>query len=207
MAERSIGARPSTPQPNDITQMLSSWRQGDETAAARLMPLVYDELRKLAGRYMRRERASHTLQATAVVHEAYLRMVGQSDPQWENRTHFFAMAAQVMRHLLVDHARSRNFRKRGGGLRKVSLDQALEVGSDPPENLLELDDALTRLAALDPRKARIVELRFFGGMSVEEVASLLDLSTATIVNETRAARAWLFADLSDSARPAGLVTE
>ena len=177
--------------------MLSRWRQGDAVALEHLLPLVYDELRRHAGRYMRNEREGHTLQATAVVHEAYLRMVGQTDPHWENRKHFFAVAAQVMRHLLVDHARSRRYAKRGGGLRKVSLDEALEVGSEPPDNLLELDEALSRLAGMDERKARILELRFFGGLSVEEVASVLNLSTATIVNETRTARAWLYAELSE----------
>ncbi len=177
--------------------MLSQWRQGNAVALENLLPLVYDELRRLAGRYMRRERAGHTLQATAVVHEAYLRMVGDTDPRWENRAHFFAVSAQVMRHILVDHARSHRYAKRGGGLRKVSLDEALEVGFEPPDNLLELDEALSRLAGLDPRKASIVELRFFGGLGVEEVAGVLNLSTATVVNETRAARAWLFAELSE----------
>jgi len=180
---------------HQVTGLLSKWRGGDSSAMDQLFPLVYDELRRLAARYMSQERPGHTLQATALVHEAYLRMVGQSDPAWENRSHFFAVSAQVMRHLLVDHARSRRVAKRGGGARKVSLDEVLDLSAEPSVDLVAIDDALSRLAEIDPRKARIVELRFFGGLRVEEAATVLGLSTATVVNETRAARAWLYAEL------------
>lgn len=185
--------------PSQVTVLLSSFRAGDSTAVEKLFPLLYDELRRLAGRYLGHERPDHTLQATALVHEAYLALVGDADTHLQNRAHFFALAARVMRRLLVDHARARKMAKRGGGAPKLSLDEALQVGADAPEDLLGLDDALTRLAELDPRKARIVEMRFFGGASVEEVASVLELSTATVVNETRAARAWLYSELSEKA--------
>ncbi len=187
----------STPSP--VTALLSNFRAGDSNAVEKLFPLLYDELRRLAGRYLGHERPDHTLQATALVHEAYLRLVGDADTHLENRAHFFALAAQVMRRLLVDHARARKMAKRGGGAPKLSLDEALQVGGGEPEELLGLDGALTRLTELDPRKARIIEMRFFGGLSVEEAASVLELSTATIVNETRAARAWLYSDLSERA--------
>jgi RNA polymerase sigma factor (TIGR02999 family) len=176
---------------NDVTQLLLDWRKGDPAALDKLLPLVYDELRRLAEQYMRRERPDHTLQATALVHEAYLRLVG-ADVQFQDRVHFFAVAAQMMRRILVDHARSYQYAKRGGGARKVSLDEAIDLSEERAADLVALDDALTGLAAIDPRKSQIVELRFFGGLTVEETAEVLGLSTATVINETRTARAWLY---------------
>lgn len=180
------------PPPTDVSLLLASWRQGDEAAAGRLMPLVYDELRRLSRSYLQRERSDHTLQPTALVHEAFLRMVDKSQPQWQDRAHFFAVAAQQMRRILVDHARAHSADKRGGDAMRVPLDDDMVFQHHrPAADLLALDDALTALAELDERKARIVELRYFAGMTLGEVAQLYDLSTATINNESRLARAWL----------------
>jgi RNA polymerase sigma-70 factor (ECF subfamily) len=159
------------------------------------MPLVYGELRRLAARSLEGERKDHTLQPTALVHEAFLRLAGGAVPRWQDRVHFFAVAAQVMRRLLVDHARARRTEKRGGGARPLPLEAALDIGSPEagdPELLLALDAALVELAVHDPRKARIVELRFFGGLTIEETAEVLDLATSTVILEARLARAWLF---------------
>lgn len=178
----------------DVTQILLDWRSGNEEALDRLMPLVYDELRRLAGRYMRSERSEHTLQATALVNEAYLRLVDMK-VSWQDRAHFFAVAARLMRRLLVDHARANQRAKRESGAQKVSLDDALEVSSKPALDLVALDEALTRFATFDPRKAEIIELHFFGGLSNEEVAEALGISRATVQRDLRLAKAWLSHEL------------
>jgi RNA polymerase sigma factor (TIGR02999 family) len=182
----------STPAKN-VTQLLLEWRSGNEAALDRLMPLVYDELRRLAQHYMRSERPEHTLQATALVNEAYLRLVDMK-VSWQDRAHFFAVAARLMRRMLVDHARGHQRAKRQSGA-KVSLDDALEVSSQPALELLGLDDALTRLAELDLRKSEIVELHFFGGLGNDEVAEALGISRATVQRELRFAKAWLAEEL------------
>jgi RNA polymerase sigma factor (TIGR02999 family) len=184
------------PAPNQVTELLAAWSRGDESALEKLMPLVYDELRRLANRYMGRERAGHTLQTTALVNEAYLRLVGASGVRWQNRAHFFAVSAQVMRRILVDFARSRNFQKRGGGARQVSLDQALEISEERDADLVALDDALEALARLDPRKGHVVEMRFFGGLSVEETASVLGVSPDTVMRDWKMAKVWLLREMS-----------
>ena len=182
----------SPPPPrNEVTQVLLDWSSGEKGAAERLMPLVYDELRSLARRYLQRERSDHTLQATSLVHEAYLRLVDQSTMTWENRAHFFSVAAQVMRHLLVDHARSQQTAKRGGAREKLEFDEALAPSEPPTVDLLALDDALRELVTFDERKSRIVELRFFGGMTTEEIGAVLEISPSTIRREWRIAKAWL----------------
>src|SRR6185503_11572918 len=173
----------------NVTQLLLDWRAGKQEALDRLMPLVYDEVRRLAGRYMRGERSQHTLQATALVNEAYLRMVDMK-VSWHDRTHFFAVAARLMRRMLVDHARATHRAKRESGP-KVSLDEALEVSCKPAGDLLTLDQALTELATFDSRKSEIIELHFFGGLSNEEVAEALGISRATVQRELRMAKAWL----------------
>ncbi len=188
----------SPPPPrNQVTQVLIDWNSGDKGAADRLMPLVYDELRSLARRYLQRERADHTLQATGLVHEAYLRLVEQDSMSWENRAHFFSVAAQVMRHLLVDHARSHQAAKRGGVREKLEFDEALAPSEEPTVDLLALDDALKELVAFDERKSRIVELRFFGGLTTEEIGDVLAISPSTIRREWRIAKAWLRRKIMD----------
>lgn len=179
----------------EVTQLLAEWRNGDRAALDQLMPLVYSELRNLAKRYMSRERTGHTLQTAALVNEAYLRLIDQQKVDWQNRTHFFAIAAQIMRHLLVDHARSRQYAKRGGGAIQVSLNEELAVAEEKSVDLLALDQALTRLAEIDERKSRIVELRYFAGLSAEETAEALGLSEITIKREWLKAKAWLFREL------------
>jgi len=181
-----------------VTQLLVDWRNGDQAAFDQLMPLVYDELRKIAKRYMGRERDGHTLQTTALVNEAYLRLIDQQHVTWQNRAHFFAISAQIMRHLLVDHARARQYAKRGGGAVQVSL--AEDAASTPEQSidLLALDQALTRLAKFDERKSKIVELRFFGGLSAEETAEALGVSEITIKREWLKAKAWLYRELGTS---------
>jgi RNA polymerase sigma factor (TIGR02999 family) len=178
----------------DVTQLLVRWRGGDESAHERLMPLVYDELRRLADRYMRAERPDHTLQATALVHEAYVRLVGV-DAAWQDRAHFMSLAATMMRRVLVDHARAGRRQKRGGGAAKVSLDDVALLSPEPSAELLDLDDALTRLAAIDERKARAVELHYFGGLTYEETAEVLGISPATVDRDLRMARAWLYREV------------
>ena len=187
-----------TPSTQQVTQLLMAWREGDAGAFDRLLPMVYDELRRLAHRYMRRVPAGQTLQTTALVHEAYLRLAGHGDVEWGNRAHFFAVCSQVMRSLLVDRARSRYAIKRGGGLHRVELNDAAAQTPTRDERLLALDEALERLAALDPRKTRIVEMRYFGGMSVEETAQVLDLSPITIKREWSKARAWLHREMQQT---------
>lgn len=182
--------------PHAITQALAELRGGDGHAAGRLMPLVYDELRRLAGQYLSGENPGHTLQPTALVHEAYLRLVKQPEPDWQTRVHFFAVAAQAMRRILVDHARSRGAAKRGGDRHKVSLDEARSVALEPEEYLLALDEALEKLAALDSQQSRIVELRFFGGLTLEETASLLRISVKTVQRDWLMARGWLHREVT-----------
>jgi RNA polymerase sigma factor (TIGR02999 family) len=178
--------------PQQVTQLLQRWQGGDKDALEQLLPLIYNELRRLARRHLRRERADHTLAATGLVHEVYLRLAGGADWQWQNRVHFYAVSAQLMRRVLVDHARSRNAAKRGGSVIKVSLDEARDPAIESADDLVALDDALKELEKLDPRKSRIVDLRFFGGLTLEETAEVLGVSTPTVVKETRLARAWLY---------------
>jgi len=182
--------------PGEITLLLADLQAGNRSAESRLMPLVYNELRRVAGRYMRGERPDHTLQPTALVHEAYLRLLGQHDVAWQNRSHFYAVAARLMRNILVDHARARQAHKRGGQERKVTFDEALEFAGRETTDLLALDEVLTRLAQRDPRQARIVELRFFGGLSEKEVAEVLGVSVRTIKRDWAVARAWLYREIS-----------
>jgi RNA polymerase sigma factor (TIGR02999 family) len=182
--------------PGEVTRLLIAWNEGDRAAVERLMPLVYGELRRIAERQFRRERAGHTLQPTAVVHEAYFRLVDQTRVTWKNRGHFFAIAAQAMRRILIDHARAREADKRGGREERVTLD--LGIASPEPADdvdLLALDEALVRLKALDEPQARIVELRFFGGLSIDETAEVMETSPSSIKREFRSARAWLFREL------------
>jgi RNA polymerase sigma factor (TIGR02999 family) len=184
-----------TPAVKEITQMLAHWRAGDQEVLGQLLPAVHQELRQIADSYLRRERSGHTLQPTALINEAYLRLVDQSLPQWQNRAHFFGVAAQLMRQILVEHARAQLTQKRGGGARKVELDEALNYAPDKAADLLALDDALHALAAFDDRKSRLIELRYFGGLSVEETAHVLNVSTATVTREQRLAQAWLRQEL------------
>ena len=181
----------------DITRLLADWNSGDQSALDRLLPLVYDELHRLASSYMRRERPDHTLQTTALVHEAYLRLVDQKNVRWQTRVHFFAAAAQVMRHILVDYARSRRRVKRGAGLPEVSLDEVAVLSDERTDELLAVDNALTRLAAVDERKGRVFELRYFGGMSVAEAAEALKVSPATVARDWRMAKAWLRREIGE----------
>lgn len=184
-------------QTHEVTSLLIEWRHGDAGALDRLMPVVYAELRRLADRYLRRERSDHSFDPTELVHEAYLRLVGKTHPRWRDRVHFYAVAAQLMRRILVDHARGHRAAKRGGGVPKLSLEEAGEVADRQAADLLALDEALTALARLDERKARIVELRFFGGLTIDEAAEVLEVSAATVVADTRLARAWLFSRMQE----------
>ena len=185
--------------PREITQLLLEWSKGDRNALDRLMPLVYEELHQLARRYMAAEPPGHTLQTTALIHEAYLRLIDQKEvPQ--SRTHFFAIAAQAMRRVLVDHARSRDAAKRGGGAPKVSLDGALLPSEEQAEELVALDHALRALEAVDPRKSRVVELRYFGGLSVEETAEVLEVAPVTVMRDWKLAKAWILRELTPAAK-------
>jgi RNA polymerase sigma factor (TIGR02999 family) len=181
--------------PSQITQLLLAWRNGDKTALDKLMPRVYKELRKMARHYMAAERPGHTLQTTALINEAYLRLVDHKEMRWQNRAHFFGVAAQAMRRVLVDHARSRDAAKRGGGAINASLEEAAEIPAKTVE-LVALDAALNDLAAIDPRASQVVELRYFGGLSVEETAEVLQVSPVTVMRDWRAARAWLLRAIS-----------
>ena len=183
------------PAPKDVTQLLMDWSHGNRDALDHLLPLVYTELHRLAARYLRRERAEHTLQTTALVHEAYLRLVDQSKVQWHNRAHFFGIAAQAMRRILVDHARHQHAAKRRGHKPQLSLDEALNVSAERAADLMALDDALGSLAGIDPQQSRIVELRFFGGLTAEETAEVLGISRATVNREWTMAKAWLYREL------------
>ena len=186
---------PSTRQ--EVTQLLGDWSGGNEGALEKLIPLVQPELHRLAHYYMSRERAGHTLQTTAILNEAYLRLVDNTKPVWQGRTHFIAAAAQMMRHIMVDHARKHQSLKRGGGALKVTLDEAALVTETRSQELLDLDEALERLAVQDARKSHIVELRYFGGLTVEETAEFLKLSQRTVEREWTAAKAWLYRELSE----------
>ena len=185
--------------PREITQILLSWSKGDSAALDQLIPLVYPELRRLAQGYMRRENSAHTLQTSALINEAYLRIVDQQDVQWQDRAHFFAVAAQVMRHILIDHARSHRYAKRGAGALHVPLDETAVISQERAAEFVALDDALKSLATVDARKGQIVELRFFGGLTVEEIAEVMKLSPITIKREWRSAKAWLHLEISKGA--------
>jgi RNA polymerase sigma factor (TIGR02999 family) len=174
-----------------VTQLLRAWSQGKDAALEELLPVVHQELRRLARRYMFGERPEHTLQATALVNEAYLRLVNSRQVNWQNRAHFFAISAQLMRRILVDYARTRGYQKRGGGVPKVTLDEALMGPQEKGHDLVALDDALKALGEVDPRKSKVVELRFFGGLSVDETAEVLKVSPDTVLRDWRLAKAWL----------------
>jgi RNA polymerase sigma factor (TIGR02999 family) len=184
---------------NQVTQLLVRWREGDREALEELMPLVYDELRCLAHHYLRQERADHTLQSTALVHEAYLRLAGQSPPQWQNRAHFFGIAAHVMRQILVEYARGRSAAKRGGNACRLTLDEALELPQPVDVDVLALDKALTELSEFDPQQSRIVELRFFAGLTIEDTSEVLGVSPATVKRDWVTARAWLYRAMTGEA--------
>ena len=180
------------PPTHDVTQLLIDWSNGDKAALDKLMPLIHEELRRLAHHYMSRERGDHTLQTTALVNEAYLRLVNRKDVHWQNRAHFFAIAATLMRNILVDHARSHLYAKRGGGAAKTELDEAMVASQQRAAEVVALDDVLKELAVFDPQQSQVVELRFFGGLTIEETAEVLDLSPATIKREWTTAKAWLY---------------
>jgi RNA polymerase sigma factor (TIGR02999 family) len=186
---------------DDLTGLLIEWGQGDKAALDRLTPLVYDEIRRIAHRYVQREREGQTLQTTALINEAYLRLAGSQNIDWQNRAHFFAVTAQVMRHILIDHARRRRYVKHGGEAQRVPLDaaigEAVLMSTPRAAELLALDEALDELAKLDPRKSRVVELRYFGGLSLEETAEVLEVSLMTVRRDWRAAKAWLFRRIND----------
>jgi RNA polymerase sigma factor (TIGR02999 family) len=184
--------------PSDVTALLSELTRGNPEAGTKLIPLVYDELRRMANGYMRRERTGHTLQATALVHEAYLKLLGQHSVDWQNRAHFFGIAAHLMRRVLIDHARGHVRDKRGGGAEAVPLEEDLVFSAEKSADFLELDSALERLAAIDARQAKIVEMRFFGGLTVEETAEVLGISAKTVKRDWTVAKAWLHGELKAS---------
>ena len=183
------------PSPHEMTELLVAWSEGDRQALDRLLPLVEEELHRLAHRYMKRERGGHTLQTTALVNEAYLRLIDQRAVRWQNRAHFFAIAAELMRRILIDHARKQAYQKRGGGARNLPLDEAAVLTDERAVELVALDEALQILAKVDERKVRVIELRYFGGLSVEEVAEVLSVHPDTVTREWRRARAWLHREL------------
>ncbi len=183
-----------------ISQLLQRWSQGDRAALDELTPLVYDELHRIAHRYIAQQSPGHTLQTTALLHEAYLRMAGQEEKQWENRAHFFGVAAQAMRHILVDYARGQLREKRGGGAQRISLDDGLAIGTEQSGEIIALHDALTELAKLDERQSKIVELRFFGGLTEPEIAAILQVSQRTVSSNWRLARAWLLQQLDQTGK-------
>lgn len=180
---------------HQVTRLLFEWTNGDQTALTRLMPLLYEELHSMAESYLRGEPSGHTLQPTALVHEAYLRLVAQHLPDWQNRSHFFGVASQLMRQILVDRARVQRATKRGGDSQKVSLEDAVSFAPERSPDLLALDDALNGLATIDPRKCRVIELRFFGGLDIDETARALNISSATVGRELRVAKAWLYREM------------
>jgi len=185
--------------PHRVTQLLEKWSQGDDAALAELMPLVYEELRHLAHRQMAAERTGHTLQTTALVNEAYLRLADQTNPRWQNRAHFFAVAARAMRQILVSYARSQRSQKRGGGAVKVELDEAAIVSPGESKEIIDLHEALERLSTLDSRKAQVVELKYFGGLNYDEMAEVLKISPVTVRRDWRFAKAWLYTELHGAA--------
>ncbi len=193
-----MGDPVTTPREGDVSLLLRAWSDGDQKALDKLTPIVYDELRRLAGYYLLQERPGHSLQATALVNEAYLRLVDYKRMRWGNRAHFFAVSAQLMRRILVDHARRHNL-KRGGGVQRVELEDVAVVGGDRAENLVALDEALQSLARMDARKARVIELRFFGGLSVDETAEVLQISPVTVMRDWSSARAWLYREMGGGA--------
>ena len=185
------------PSGHEITQLLKAWTAGDEQALEKLAPVVYQELHRVARRCMAGQKPGHPLQTTDLVNEAYLRLVNCAQMNWQHRAHFFAMSAQLMRRILIDIARSRGYQKRGGGVGPLSLDEAPTVGNEPDKNLVALDDALKELAAVDGRKSKVVELRFFGGLSIKETAEVLKVSVETVVRDWRLAKIWLVRELSE----------
>ena len=193
----------TTPAPQEVTRLLIAWGNGDQGALDELLPLVYQELHRLAHRHLGRERGGHTLQTTALVHEAYLRLIDQKEAQWQNRAHFFAVAATLMRRILVDHARARQYQKRGGGAQQVTFDEALEVSDERAAEVVALDEALTALAEFDERKSRLVELRFFGGLSIEETAEVLQVSPGTVMRDWTLAKTWLQRQINKRGQDAG----
>jgi RNA polymerase sigma-70 factor (ECF subfamily) len=192
---RPVRMKDEPSSPREVTRLLAAWGQGDAHALEKLTGLVYEELRRLAHRYMGQQRGDHTLQTTALVNEAYLRLAGQDAPRFENRMHFLAVAATAMRQILVDHARTALRQKRGAGAPMVELDEAACVSAEPPRELVDLNEALEKLSALDPRKARVVELKYFGGMKHEEIAEVLMVSEMTVRRDWTFSRAWLYAEL------------
>ncbi|HYJ88610.1 MAG TPA: sigma-70 family RNA polymerase sigma factor [Pyrinomonadaceae bacterium] len=186
----------TTPPPQDVTQLLLDWSKGNQGAPDKLMPLVYDELRRVAQNYLRHERQDHTLQATALVHEAYLKLIDQTAVDWHDRAHFFGLASQMMRHILVDHARRHQAAKRGGLVQRLTLVEAVSFPDQKDFDLVALDEALTNLSQLDSQQSRIVEMRFFGGLTIEETSTALSLSVATVNREWRLAKAWLLRALT-----------
>lgn len=190
--------RSRTSPPHEITQLLAEWSEGNQAALDKLYPLVYKELHRLAHGYLRRERKGHTLQTTALINEAYLRLVDQKHVHWANRSHFFAISAQIMRRILIDRARRYRYAKRGGGAQRISVDEAAVVAKERARELLMLDEALNRLAKIDPRRGHVVELRYFGGLNNEEIARVLKISENTVTRDWNMARAWLYQELSGS---------
>jgi len=190
-----------SPARHQITELLAEWREGNQSALDELYPLVYDELHRLARRYMSRERKDHTLQTTALINEAYVRMVDQKNVNWANRSHFFAISAQIMRRILIDHARRHGYAKRGGGAQQVSLEEVAALSPDQGRELVRLDEALKSLAERDPRRSQVVELRFFGGLNNEEIAGVLHVSENTVTRDWNMARAWLYQQLTENATP------
>ena len=188
----------TTPARSDVTELLLAWSNGDSTALDRLTPLVYQELRRLAKHYMAQERPNHTLQATALVNEAYLRLIDVDRMHWQNRAHFFAVSAQMMRRILVEFARRRHRQKRGGEAEHVELDETVDISQTPGQDLVALDDALKALASVDARLSQVVELRFFGGLSVEETAEVIKVSSDTVMRDWKMARLWLMRQLSEA---------
>src|ERR671918_1635289 len=186
-------------QEHEITQLLAEWRDGNQSALDELYPLVYEELHSLARRYMSRERKGHTLQTTALINEAYVRLVDQKNVRWANRSHFFAISAQIMRRILIDHARRHAYAKRGGGARQVSLDETATVIGNDLSEFLRLDEALKSLAELDPRRSQVVELKYFGGLNNDEIAGVLKISENTVTRDWNMARAWLYQQLAENA--------
>lgn len=184
--------------PNEITEQLIAWSNGDAAALDKLIPVVYQELRRMADQYLRREDLSHSLQPTALVHEAYLRLIDQTKVEWQNRAHFFGVAAQMMRRILIDHAKTKHRLKRGGTAIKVSLDENVNISQERATELIALDDALQELAQMDERKSRIVELRYFGGLSVDETAQVLGVSDKTVMRDWNLAKAWLYQQLTQT---------
>ena len=186
--------------PSEVTLLLRGWRNGDRKALDALLPLVYKELHRLAHFQLRKERSDHTLQSAALVHEAYLRLIGLNPPQWESRTHFFAIAAQLMRQILVDYARRHGAAKRGGGGCKLTLEEARVLSHEKEVDVVALDDALSALAKIDPRQSKVVELRFFAGLSLEEISQALDIGPATVQRDWTAARAWVYREIARNSK-------